>query len=134
MTGGELSIPQIVSQLQRLVPTKKFRWDVRQVGHNVFKVQFPTQIELERLKIFGTCRVPNNTCELTFETWSAKAEPLLLLPEVWVLISGIPSHRIGDFFVNVGTGTANWQDFEGGYEIFKEDRGATDSSWMFGLH
>ena len=105
-----------------------------QAGHNVSKVQFPTQIELERLKIFGTCRVPNSSCELTFETWSAKVEPLLQLPEVWVLISGIPFHHIGDFFGDVGLRNANWQDSEGGYEIIKEDWGASDFSWLLGLY
>ena len=62
VTNGELSIPRIVAQLQRLVPTEQFYWDVQQIGHNRYKVQFPTRPELERLQVFGTCRVPNSSC------------------------------------------------------------------------
>ena len=41
VSGGDLSVPQVVFQLQRLVPME-FLWDVNQVGHNVFKVPFPS--------------------------------------------------------------------------------------------
>ena len=27
------------------------------MGHNVYKVQFPTRNDLDRLKVFGLCRV-----------------------------------------------------------------------------
>ena len=49
VTGGDMSIPAIVTQLQRLVPTENFIWDVRQMGHNIYQVQFPTRNDLERL-------------------------------------------------------------------------------------
>jgi hypothetical protein len=40
VTGGELSILQIVTQLRRLVPVESFQYEVKQVGQNVFKVSF----------------------------------------------------------------------------------------------
>jgi hypothetical protein len=61
VTGGELSIPDIIAQLQRLVPVENFTWDCRQVGHNVFKVTFPDRDEIERLARFGTFHVPNSS-------------------------------------------------------------------------
>jgi hypothetical protein len=38
VTGGELSTPKIVAQLRRLVPSDDFHREIKQVGHNVFKV------------------------------------------------------------------------------------------------
>ena len=38
VTGGEMNIPGIVIQLQRLVPVEHFLWDVRRMGHNIFQV------------------------------------------------------------------------------------------------
>jgi hypothetical protein len=67
VTGGELSIPAITAQLQRLVPVENFSWECRQVGHNVFKVTFPDREEIERLARFGTFQVPNSRIQLTFE-------------------------------------------------------------------
>ena len=97
VTGGDMLVPQVVRQLQRLVPTENFRWEVSQVGHNLFKVQFPSRMELDRLKVFGTCRVPNSNCEITVDDWSKAIEPVDTLPDIWVLISGIPEEHIGDF-------------------------------------
>ena len=85
-----MTIPAIVRQLQRLVPSENFVWDVRQVGHNVFKVQFPTRNDLERLTVFGLCRVPNSTCELTFDSLNQNPDPTSTLQEVWLRVSRIP--------------------------------------------
>ena len=68
--GGEMTVAEVVAQLQRLVPNIKFHWEVQSVGQNKFKVQFPSKTKLERLKFFGTCKVPNNNFELTFDNWS----------------------------------------------------------------
>jgi hypothetical protein len=97
VTGGELSIPDIIAQLQRLVPVENFTWDYRQVGHNVFKVTFPDREEIERLARFGTFHVPNSSIKLDFEQCASSMEPTSKLPEVWILMSGIPQRRIGDF-------------------------------------
>jgi hypothetical protein len=67
VTGGELSIPTITAQLQRLVPVENFAWECRQVGHNIFKVTFPDREEIERLARFGTFQVPSSRIQLTFE-------------------------------------------------------------------
>ena len=92
-----MTIPAIVTQMQRLVPSDQFVWDVSQVGHNVYKVQFPARNDLERLKVFGLCRVPNSPCELTFDYWNQNPEPTSTLPAMWLRVSGIPRPDIGDF-------------------------------------
>jgi hypothetical protein len=105
VTGGELSIPQIVTQLQRLIPMNNFQWDCRQVGHNVFKVSFPDKEELERLARFGTFHVPNSQIQLTFEQCVSAMEPVCKLPEIWVVMNGIPPKRKGDFLAMWSLGT-----------------------------
>ena len=40
--GGELSIPEIARQLQRVVPVVDYQWEVLRMGQNVYKVQFPS--------------------------------------------------------------------------------------------
>ncbi|KAK1626125.1 hypothetical protein QYE76_000440 [Lolium multiflorum] len=105
VTGGEMTIPQIVSQLQRLVPTESFHWDVRQVGHNVFKVAFPSKAELERMTVFGTFHVPSSPIVLNFENWIAQIEPNCLLPEIWLRIHGLPPKKKGDFLAVWSLGT-----------------------------
>jgi hypothetical protein len=105
VTGGELTIPGIVKQLQRLVPIENFAWECRQVGQNVFKVTFPDKDELERLTRFGTFLVPNSNIKLNFEQCVSSMEPTSKLPEVWILMSGIPKRRIGDFLVMWSLGT-----------------------------
>ena len=80
----------MVTQLQRLVPVDQFKWEVKQVGHNVFKVPFPSRNDLDRLLIFGVCKVPRSLCEITVVPWATKLEPLFLLPKKWIRVSGIP--------------------------------------------
>jgi hypothetical protein len=105
VTGGELSIPSIIAQLQRLVPVEKFTWECRQVGHNIFKVTFPDKDEIERLARFGTFHVPNSTIKLDFQQCVSSMEPSSKLPEIWILMSGIPQRRIGDFLAMWSLGT-----------------------------
>ncbi|CAM0903622.1 unnamed protein product [Alopecurus aequalis] len=97
ISKGEMSVSQVIRQLQRLVPAEGFTWDVRQVEQFVFKTTFPSRNELDRLKIFGTCKVPNSTCEMTVDSWGVKVEPLESLPNFWVRVSGIPDEHRGDF-------------------------------------
>ncbi|KAM0839563.1 hypothetical protein ACQ4PT_060233 [Festuca glaucescens] len=105
VSGGEMSIPRIVAQLQRLVHLEQFRWDVRQAGQNVYKVAFPSKAELDRMKVFGTFHVPDSDIVFKFDSWSAKIEPNCLLPEVWLRVSGLPPRRKGDFLAVWGLGT-----------------------------
>ncbi|KAM0909453.1 hypothetical protein ACQ4PT_014786 [Festuca glaucescens] len=104
VTGGDMTIPQIVRQLQRLVPSEHFHWDVRQVGHNVYKVAFPSKADLERLRFFGTFKVPDSLLEMKFDSWSVQIEPNCLLLEVWLRVSGLPPRRKGDFLAMWGLG------------------------------
>jgi hypothetical protein len=97
VSDGELSIPQVVSQLRRLVSSEDFQWEVSEVDHNVFKTTFPSKMELERMKIYGTFLVPNTNIKLTVDQCVPSVQPTYMLPEVWVYVTGIPPKRKGDF-------------------------------------
>ena len=57
VAGGEMTVAQVIAQMQRLVPNSKFHWEVKAAGDNLFKVQFPSKTELDRLKIGrASCR------------------------------------------------------------------------------
>ena len=91
-----MSIPFIIFQLKHLVPSDQFHWEVTRVGENKYMVRFPSQKELERLKVFRTFKVPKSTCELTVDSWSQMIELINTLLEIWVRVSGIPENHIGD--------------------------------------
>ena len=105
VVGGDMTPPQVIRQLQRLVPVEQYQWEVTQVGQNVFKVLFPSKAELDRLKVFGTFKVPNSSCELTADYWASSTEPTEELPQVWIRMKGIPPREKGDFVALWGLGT-----------------------------
>ncbi|KAM0850188.1 hypothetical protein ACQ4PT_053248 [Festuca glaucescens] len=76
-----------------------------QVGHNVYKVAFPSKAELERMTVFGTFHVPSSSIEFKFDNWIAKIEPNCLLPEIWLRIHGLPPRRKGDYLAVWSLGT-----------------------------
>lgn len=79
------------------MPSENFVWEVQEIGQNLYKVQFPSRADLERLQVFRPCRVPNSECEMIFDRWAHAPQPTETLPEIWVRISGIPWIHRGDF-------------------------------------
>src|SRR5207237_4222303 len=67
VSGGVLTIREIVEYLKWVVPGDVYQWEVISVGNNVFKVLF---------------QVPNSTCSIMFDTWANKMEPLWKLQEI----------------------------------------------------
>jgi hypothetical protein len=62
VTDGVLSIPNVISGLERLIPTK-WSWMVENIGSNTFGTVFPKKIELQRMV---ECGVAHNTRNMTF--------------------------------------------------------------------
>jgi hypothetical protein len=50
--GSTISIPQLVTELSRLIPAK-WLWDVTQQDNKSFIVPFPSRGDLQRLVAFG---------------------------------------------------------------------------------
>ncbi|KAM0931183.1 hypothetical protein ACQ4PT_000489 [Festuca glaucescens] len=81
VTGDVLTIPEIIEQLKRIVPSENFHWEVQHYHNNVFKVKFPNKSEVQRARNFRMYKVPDRATDLLFDVWSSVEEPLYLLPE-----------------------------------------------------
>jgi hypothetical protein len=52
VTDGALSIPNIISELQHLIPTT-WNWKVEDIVNNMFRTMFPNKAELQRMVEWG---------------------------------------------------------------------------------
>ncbi|KAM0924360.1 hypothetical protein ACQ4PT_004980 [Festuca glaucescens] len=103
--GDAMTIPEIIEQLKKIVPSEKFNWEVFHFRENVFRVKLPSKQEVQRLKNFGTYICTDRESCLTFDLWSSLEEPLYMLPEVWVRVSGLPTDIRSDYLSLWGVGT-----------------------------
>ncbi|KAM0847317.1 hypothetical protein ACQ4PT_055090 [Festuca glaucescens] len=103
--GETMTIPDIIENLKRVVPYDNFNWEVYHFQNNIYRVKFPNRNEVQRLKNFGIYICPGRPSEMTFDFWSALEEPLYMLPEVWMRVSGIPSDIRTDFLTLWGVGS-----------------------------
>lgn len=103
--GSTLTIPEIIEQLKKIVPSEKFNWEVFHFKDNIYRVKLPSKLEVQRLKNFGTYICTDKEACLAFDSWSSVEEPLCMLPEVWVRVSGLPSDVRSDYLTLWGVGT-----------------------------
>jgi hypothetical protein len=103
--GAFMTIPEIIEQLKKIVPSEKFNWEVFHLKDNIFIVKIPSKQEVQRLKNFGTYICTDRESSLSFDLWSSLEEPLYMLPEVWVRVSGLPSYVRVDYISLWGVGT-----------------------------
>ncbi|KAM0921975.1 hypothetical protein ACQ4PT_006455 [Festuca glaucescens] len=103
--GDAMTIPEIIEQLKKIVPHEKFTWEVFHFKDNIYRVKLPSKQEVQRLKNFGTYICTDRESCLSFDLWSSLEEPLYMLPEVWVRVSGLPSDMRADYLSLWGVGT-----------------------------
>ncbi|KAM0898288.1 hypothetical protein ACQ4PT_022022 [Festuca glaucescens] len=103
--GDAMTIPEIIEQLKKIVPHEKFNWEVFHYKENIFRVKLPSKLEVQRLKNFGTYICTDRESCLSFDLWSSVEDPLYMLPEVWVRVSGLPSDMRSDYLSLWGVGT-----------------------------
>ncbi|KAK1662073.1 hypothetical protein QYE76_050232 [Lolium multiflorum] len=103
--GEAMTIPQLIEQLKKIVPSEKFNWEVFHFKDNVYRVKLPSKLEVQRLNFFGTYICTDRESHLTFDLWSSLEEPLYMLPEVWVRVLGLPSDIITDYLSLWSVGT-----------------------------
>jgi hypothetical protein len=95
--GDAMTIPEIIEQLKKIVPHEKFNWEVFHFKENIFRVKLPSKLEVQRLNNFGTYICPHRESCFSFDIWSSLEDPLYMLPEVWVRVSGLPSDMRSDY-------------------------------------
>ena len=102
-TQGAVSEAQIVQRLQELAPGD-FHWELVPLEAKVFKVEFPSVDDLQRLLSFGLCRVPGTRCILEFHEWQQVEPKGKPLTQVWLRFSGAPSKPLQDVRVVASMG------------------------------
>ncbi|KAM0865553.1 hypothetical protein ACQ4PT_043194 [Festuca glaucescens] len=110
--GEVMTIPEIIEQLKRIVPYEKFHWEVFHYKDNIYIVKLPSKQEVQRLKNFGSYMCPQKETFLFFDLWSSVEEPLYMLPEVWVRVSGVPSDMRADYLSLWGVGSLFWKTLD----------------------
>ena len=70
----------------------------------MYKVDFPTVEDFERLLSFGLCRVPGTECILEFHEWKRVEPQGKPLTQVWLCFSGAPSKPLSDARVAASLG------------------------------
>jgi hypothetical protein len=63
VTDGALSIPNVISELERLIPTK-WSWKVEEIGNNIFRTVFPNKTELQRMVEWGVVQTKFQNAKL----------------------------------------------------------------------
>ena len=69
VTRGEVSETQIAQRLRELAPGD-FQWELVSLADKMFRVEFPSVEDLQRLLSFGMCKVPGTDCVLSFTSGS----------------------------------------------------------------
>jgi hypothetical protein len=69
VSGGALSPALLITHLQWIVPDNTYQWEVQQVEEHVFRVNFPSKVELVRVQHFGRFFVPDSSIVLYFDFW-----------------------------------------------------------------
>ncbi|KAM0838855.1 hypothetical protein ACQ4PT_060706 [Festuca glaucescens] len=103
--GDAMTIPELIDQLKKIVPSDKFNWKVFHFKENIYRVKLPSKQEVQRLKNLGIYICNDRESCLAFDLWSSLEEPMYTLPEVWVRVSGLPSDIRSDYLSLWGVGT-----------------------------
>ena len=90
VTRGEVSETQIVQRLRELAPGE-FQWDLVSLADKMFRVEFPSVEDLQRLLSFGMCKVPGTDGILEFQEWKLVEPQGIPLTQAWLRFSEAPS-------------------------------------------
>ena len=87
MTKGDMSEAQVLKRLNELAPSN-YQWELIRLVAIVYKVEYLSAEDLQRLLSFGMCSVPGTECMLEFDEWKKvelKGKPLT---QVWLCFLG----------------------------------------------
>lgn len=91
MVGGKLSVQEVATQLQRIVPDR-WKWEPKAHENDSFVVLFPSEMELQWAIAFGSADVRvygvATGARLNFDE-SHSEEGGYLLPKVWIRVTGL---------------------------------------------
>ena len=79
-----------MQRLKELAPGD-FQWELVRLEEKLFRVEFPSVEDLQRLLSFGMCIVSGTDCVLEFHEWKRVEPQGKPLTQVWLRFSGAPS-------------------------------------------
>jgi hypothetical protein len=97
VSNGTMTIPEVISQLQWVVPDDQYQWEVRQIDENVFQTTFPSKMDLLRAQHFGAYKVPNSPCSMSFDFLRSAVQPAWMAETIWVRMHGLPPSALDDY-------------------------------------
>jgi hypothetical protein len=103
VSGGTRTVPELITQLQWIVPEEQYQWEVQEVEANVYRVNFPSKIDLVRVQHFGRFHIPDSAISMSFDFWKKEIEPVWSPEDTWVWVHKLPPFALDDFFGYVGT-------------------------------
>ncbi|TVU40757.1 hypothetical protein EJB05_14233, partial [Eragrostis curvula] len=97
VTDGVLTIPNVISELERLI-AGKWKWNVEDVGNNTFRTLFPSRAELMRMVEWGVVQTKFQKAKLRIEQRMIGDKVKNVMPKIWVQITGLPKELM-DFLI-----------------------------------
>jgi hypothetical protein len=88
---GSLTVQNVISELESLI-LGPWRWNVEEIGNNLFKMVFPSKAELLRMVEWGVVQSKFRKAKIRIEERMVDNEVKLVLPKVWIQFTGLPSH------------------------------------------
>ena len=84
-----------MQRLRELAPGD-FQWDLVSLADKMFRVEFPSVEDLQRLLSFGMCKVPGTDGILEFQEWKHVEPQGKPLTQAWLQFSEAPSKPLQD--------------------------------------
>jgi hypothetical protein len=104
VSGGSMSIPQIVMELEWMV-LGDHQWDVSNNIDGTSRVVFLTKADLDRLRRIKFIGVEDITINMHFEDWSKKVLDKWGLFDIWVRADGYPDNLCWDYLALFALGS-----------------------------
>jgi hypothetical protein len=96
ITGGSMSIQKLIMEFEWLVPGDH-QWDITPVGHDAFRLVFPTKADLGRMKRLKPVGVQGTTITMHFEDWTSRRLDKWGIYDIWIRVFGCPDTLCRDF-------------------------------------
>ncbi|TVU43222.1 hypothetical protein EJB05_09669, partial [Eragrostis curvula] len=80
ITDGVLTVPDVISELERLIPGR-WRWHAEDLGQNTFKTLFPSRAELQRMVEWGIVQTKIQNAKLQIDERNIPSEVKYVLPK-----------------------------------------------------
>jgi hypothetical protein len=86
---GSLNAAQVLDEMECLV-LEKGRWNVQEIGPNMFKTSFRSRSELQQMIEWGAMQSKDNKADMIIEESAGGSFFKQALKRIWVQMTGLP--------------------------------------------